>query len=162
MRKLSYVVLLLFITIACNSSNTSTDFNKDRVTKNVLSMFDSYHYDISKEGLTAEFKYLDASDDFFWVPPGYNSTLSYDSIRHILEKSAKAFQTVIFSWDTIQVFPLTNEIANFTGIVNSHMVDTSGTSLTFKIIESGTLIKRKSGWKLLSGQSAILDAPPVE
>ena len=28
---------------------------------------------IKQKGLTAEFKFLDSSADFFWVPPGYSS-----------------------------------------------------------------------------------------
>ncbi|WP_109300881.1 hypothetical protein [Aquimarina sp. AU474] len=157
MKQLLYTLILSLIFVSCNSSNEPKDFDKDSVKESVLLMFDNYHYDIKKEGLTAEFKYLDSSDDFFWVPPRFTSALSYDSVKHILEKNAKAYQTVSFDWDTITIFPLTQDIANFSGIVNSHMIDTSGVSSKFKIIESGTLIKRKSGWKLLNGQSAILD-----
>ncbi|MEQ8217116.1 MAG: hypothetical protein RIM68_13725 [Arenibacter sp.] len=62
-------------------------------------------------------------------------------------------------WDTLQIFPLTNEIANYFGIVEGVMVDTSGLESAISIIESGTIIKRESGWKLLSGQSEILDSP---
>jgi len=36
------------------------------------------------------------------------------------------------------------------------MIDTSGVKSSVQIIESGTVIKRKDGWKLLSGQSATL------
>jgi len=37
------------------------------------------------------------------------------------------------------------------------MIDTSGIKSSAIIIESGTVIKRSDGWKLLSGQSAILN-----
>jgi hypothetical protein len=36
------------------------------------------------------------------------------------------------------------------------MTDTSGIINNIKMIESGTLILRKDGWKLLSGQSATM------
>jgi len=100
---------------------------------------------------------LDKSSDFFWVPPGYNTALSYDSVKNILEINSKAYRSVEFQWDTIQIFPLTNEIANYSGIVNGIMIDTSGIKSTVSIIESGTIIKREDGWKLLSGQSRLLE-----
>ncbi|GBF20628.1 hypothetical protein DHD05_10470 [Arenibacter sp. N53] len=102
---------------------------------------------------------MDDSPDFFWVPPGYSSALSFDSVEIILNASHKALQSVKMEWDTLQIFPLTNEIANYFGIVEGVMVDTSGLESAISIIESGTIIKRESGWKLLSGQSEILDSP---
>ena len=122
-------------------------------------MLDNYHDDIKKGGLTAEFKYLDDSEDFFWVPPGYESALTYDSVKTILETNASNFRNVEFHWDVLQIFPLTNEIVNYAGIVGGQLTDTSNNSIIVSIIESGTLIKRHDGWKLLSGQSANL---PIE
>jgi len=101
---------------------------------------------------------LDQSTDFFWVPPGYKSALSYDSVRQILEINAKSFRAIEFNWDTLQVFPLSDKIANYSGIVKGSMIDTSGIKSSVIIIESGTVIKRSDGWKLLSGQSAILNS----
>ena len=120
-------------------------------------MFENYHRDIEKEGLTAEFAYLDHSEDFFWVPPGYQSPLSYDSVRSILEQSARGFTKIQFQWDTLQIVPLSEEIATYTGIVSGTMIDTSATETRVRIIESGKVIKRSSGWKLLCGQSANLN-----
>ncbi len=120
-------------------------------------MLSNYHEDIGKDGLTAEFKYLDKSADFFWVPPGYTTALNYDSVRTILEQNAPSLQTVKFHWKQLQVFPLSDEIASFTGIVDGQMIDTSGVESKVAIIESGTVIKRRDGWKLLCGQSAALN-----
>lgn len=149
------VILTLF---SCNGVKKPKNLDKESIRAEVLVMLNNYHEDIAREGLTAEFKYLDQSSDFFWIPPGYNTALSYDSVKNILEMNAKAFQSTEFSWHTLQVFPLTNEIANYSGIVGGLMLDTAGVESTISIIESGTIIKRQDGWKLLSGQSAILDA----
>lgn len=43
------------------------------------------------------------------------------------------------------------------GIVKGSMLDTSGIKASILIIESGTVIKRSDGWKLIRGQSAILN-----
>ncbi len=147
---------LLFSFIACTPPKDSNELDKEAVIEEVKQMFDNYHSDIKEGGLTAEFKYLDQSDDFFWVPPGFNSALTYDSVKTILEQNASSFNDVEFHWEALQIFPLTNEIANYSGIVNGILTDTSGAKNTVSIIESGTIIKRHNGWKLLNGQSASL------
>ena len=157
MTKQIFGILLLVALISCFQSDKLNDSEKELIINDVIEMLDNYHDDIRKDGLTAEFKYLDQSTDFFWVPPGYKSTLSYDSVRHILESNAKSFQAIDFNWDTLQVFPLSDNIANYSGIVKGSMIDTSGIKSSVLIIESGTVIKRPDGWKILSGQSALLN-----
>ncbi len=151
------IVILMTLT-SCFQTDKLDESEKELIINDVVEMFGNYHSDIRKDGLTAEFKYLDQSTDFFWVPPGYKSTLSYDSVREILEINAKSFQAIEFNWDTLQVFPLSDKIANYSGIVKGSMIDTSGIKSSVLIIESGTVIKRSDGWKLLSGQSAILNS----
>lgn len=155
MKKIIMLCLPFFWT-SCEQKEKPLE--KERVTEEAVQMLSEYHQDIAKSGLTAEFKYLDNTSDFFWVPPGYTSALSYDSVKTILEKNALAMQSISFEWDTLRIFPLANEIANYTGIVVGQMTDTAGVASEVSIIESGTLIKRESGWKLLSGQSALLNA----
>ena len=148
--------LLLLCTCSCSPPKDSNKLNREVVIREVQQMLDNYHDDIKKGGLTAEFKYLDDSEDFFWVPPGYESALTYDSVKTILETNASNFRNVEFHWDALQIFPLTNEISNYSGIVGGRLTDTSNNSIIVSIIESGTLIKRHDGWKLLNGQSANL------
>ncbi|WP_353779401.1 hypothetical protein [Winogradskyella sp. 3972H.M.0a.05] len=156
MRTIGYIAILLLL-ISCNGTESSKDLNKSLVSEEVSKMLHVYHKDINEKGLTAEFEYLDISDEFFWVPPGYKTALSYDSVKTILEINSKALRSIELQWDTLQIFPLSNDIANYSGIVRSITIDTSGTKSTVSIIESGTLIKRKDHWKLLSGQSRLLD-----
>ncbi len=157
MQRYYLVVIILFLVNSCVQTEELNASEKELVVADVREMFNNYHSDISKNGLTAEFKYLDKSPDFYWVPPGYNSALTYDSVHTILVNNAKLFREILFEWDTLQVFPLTNEIANYSGIVKGSMTDTSGIVTSVLIIESGTVVRRSDGWKLLSGQSAILE-----
>ena len=157
MTKQIFGILILVTLISCFQSDKLNDSEKELIINDVIEMLDNYHDDIRKDGLTAELKYLDQLTDFFWVPPGYKSTLSYDSVRHILESNAKSFQAIDFNRDTLQVFPLSDNIANYSGIVKGSMIDTSGIKSSVLIIESGTVIKRPDGWKILSGQSALLN-----
>jgi len=150
-------VLILITLSACHQTSTLNNADKKQIISDIANMFDNYHNDIKKEGLLSEFKYLDQSKDFFWVPPGYKSALSYDSVKTILEVNARSLRAAEFSWDTLQIFPLSHEIANYSGIVKGSMTDTAGVTSSVMIIESGTVIKRRDGWKLLNGQSAVVN-----
>ena len=156
---MKYILLLLLFAgmASCMENAGLNEPEKKRISEEVKTMFGHYHDAIKKEGLTGEFKYLDSSNDFFWVPPGYTSTLSFDSVKAILEKNAPSFKAIEFSFDTLQIFPLSSSLANYSGIVSGTMVDTAGISSSVKIIESGTVVKRADGWKLLCGQSAAIN-----
>ena len=149
-----WISIFLILLFSCQQKEKTTELDKYAVEKEVRQMFDDYHEAIKKDGLKGEFKFLDQSEEFFWVPPGYSSALYYDSIAAILSANDAFFQSIEFHWDTLNVFPLSNTIANYTGIVCGTMVDTIGNSSTVSIIETGIVIKREDGWKLLSGQSA--------
>jgi len=157
MAKTLIPLIFLFLIISCRPVEAPAAFDRPGVEEAGRAMLQDYHRAIRENGLTAEFDYLDHSADFFWVPPGYTSALSYDSVRTILETNARAFRKVDFHWDTLEVFPLAADIATYTGIVRGMMTDTAGTASPVSIIESGTLIRRPDGWKLLSGQSRILE-----
>lgn len=148
----------LFFTIVFNSygQKTLNSESKEAISLEIKQMFNNYYNDITKKGLTRELKYLDNSSDFFWVPPGYEKALDYNTIKGILIANSKVINHIEFSWESIKIHPITEEIATYTGIVKCVQVDTDAKSVTFKIIESGTLIKREDGWKFLNGQSRNL------
>jgi len=151
------LLCLLSLFYSCNTSQKADDFNRKQVLEEIRLMLTDYHMAVNKAGLTAEFEYLDKSSDFFWVPPGYETALTYDSVRTILIQNNKSIQTIDLSWESLQIFPHSNSIANYTGIVKSKTIDTAEIKAEVYIIESGTIIKRANGWKLLSGQSAVLN-----
>lgn len=153
-----FFCVLLLTLFACSPVDNAPEFNKETIISEVTQMFDNYHRDIREQGLTGEFKYLDQSDDFFWVPPGYESALTFDSVKAILVTNAAGFEKVEFHFDTLQIFPLATHIASYSGIVKGSMKDITGNQHLVAIIESGTVIKRPDGWKLLCGQSANLPA----
>lgn len=155
MRYLPFFLLLL----ACQTPNTSTQFDaqaQQKVVHEVEDMLHAYHAAIEQDGLEAEFAFLDTSEQFFWVPPGYESALDFDSVQTILLHNAKNMQQIHFEWESLTINALSLEFATYHGIVAGNMQDTSGTEFPVKILESGALIKRPSGWKLLSGQSVNL------
>jgi len=155
-RKLVIICTILTI-ISCKQSTTLTENEKASIIIDIRMTFDEYYSDIRKSGLSAELKYFDNTSDFFWVPPGYSNSISYDSVATIIKENAPSSRSVDNSIDTLRIIPLSKELAAYTGRLNSTMIDTSGKAITFALVESGILIKRPNGWKLLSGQTAVLN-----
>jgi hypothetical protein len=150
-------IFTILTIVSCRQSKPLTENDKANIIEEVHQTLDNYYKDIRKSGLTAEFKYLDNSSEFFWVPPGYSSSISYDSVTIVLKQNAPKYKLIENSFDTLLIIPLSKELATYTGRLNSTMTDTSDKTMTFSLVETGVLIKRKDGWKLLSGQTSILN-----
>lgn len=144
----------LLTALSCEQPKTITKDEKIEISDNVRQTLTDYFDDIRESGLTAEFKYLDNSTEFFWTPPGYSSSISYDSVVTILNHNAPLYQSIDNQWDTLRITALTKELAVYTGRLRSTMTDTSGQVFKIKLVETGFLIKRHDGWKLLCGQTA--------
>jgi hypothetical protein len=159
---MKYVVaaFLLFVLFSCNETKPSPEIpavmDRAAITLEVKQTLSDYAADIRKNGLTAELNYLDSSADFFWVPPGYASPITFDSVAAILRLRAPAYQEIDNVWDTLQVMPLTNELASYTGRLKSTMTDTAGHSATYTLVETGLMVKRGGTWKLRSGQTSVV------
>jgi hypothetical protein len=132
---------------------------KNSIARDIRKTLNNYYNDIRKSGLTAELNYLDSSKDFFWVPPGFTSAISYDSVASILQRNAMVFQSVDNSFDTLVIVPLSKDIATYTARLKSTMTLINGKSSTLTMLETGTMIKRKTGWKLLCGQTTMVNKP---
>lgn len=155
---MKYIVGLFFLTIffSCNSSGALNEEERNEVITEVKQVMNAYFREVKDSGMMAELKYLDTSEDFFWAPPGYNSALSYDSVKTIIKRNATKPITNENVWETLKINPLTKKLAAYTGIIKASSIDTAGTVHTVRLIESGTVIKRKEGWKLLCGQTTLL------
>src|SRR5688572_109495 len=114
-----------------------------KVESEVRLLFDHYFEAMLKGGLTAEFQYLDHSSDFFWVPPGYENPISYDSVAAVLMLNAPRFVSVENTSDTLRIIPLTTALATYTAKLRSVMKDTTGNISSVNLIETGVVIKRK-------------------
>jgi hypothetical protein len=150
---------LLFAALAfflsCRESTQLTDTEKASISRDVRAMLQNYSDDIRLKGLHAEFAYLDSSIDFFWVPPGMNSPLPYDTIASMIRSNALMFQSVDMTWENLKIVPLTASLATYTGRLNSLMIATSGKVSRTQLVETGLVIKRNDRWKLLSGQTTL-------
>lgn len=145
---------------ACQKPDSLTASEKEAIRSGVQQMLEDYCADIRVGGLSAEFKYLDASPDFFWVPPGYSSWLSYDSVAAILKQRARAYRSVDNRWETLRVDPLAHEYASYTGKLQGTTIDTAGSVIKYTLLETGIVVKRKEGWKLLRGHSSLAPEKP--
>ena len=130
---------------------------KEKIRQHIDQTLHKYFEEVKANGLTAELNYLDTSEHYFWVPPGYSAPVNYDSVKTILTQRAGDFLLVDNSWDTLTIQVLKEDIATFTGIITSRLVNTEKDTFAFRLIESGVLIKRKSGWKMLNGQTSLIN-----
>jgi hypothetical protein len=154
----SIIIGFSMVLVSCEKDHGSlTPSEKKTIIESIARILDNYYADIGREGLKAELRYLDSSNDFFWVPPGYATSISYDSVVTILTQNAPAFQSVINSWDTLRIIPINRDLATYTGRLHSTMTDTTGKVSQYNLIETGILVRRKEGWKLLSGQTSIVN-----
>ena len=155
----AFPILLLLATASCNAPDTFTEADQLRVTAEVDSMLHAYLDAMREGGLEAEFDYLDSTDAFFWVPPGYDSWISYDSVAAVLRAMAPTLRSTDYRWESLRIDPISHDRAIYTGTLSGVLTDTSGQVTNLFMIETGTVIRREDGWKLLNGQSAVL---PVE
>ncbi len=153
-----FLFAALALLLSCRESTQLTDTEKASVSNDVRAMLQNYSGDIRSKGLHAEFAYLDSSSDFFWVPPGFNSALPYDTIASMIRSNAAMFQSVDMAWENLMIVPLTANLATYTGRVNSLMIATSGKVSKTQLVETGLVIKRNDRWKLLSGQTTLASA----
>lgn len=155
--KIIWLIAVVFGTSACNGSGPVAAGDQKAIIHRVSEMLHAYQKDIKEQGLVAEFKYLDSSDSFFWVPPGYRSALSFDSVAAILRRNAPAISSIENSFESLQVFPLSKEVATYTCRLRSVTTDTAGKISTVFFIETGVVVRKRGHWKLLSGQTSLLD-----
>ena len=151
--------LLVFVVVSYSCHQSASPLSatqKNNISGEIKQTLAGYYSDIEKKGLLAEFKYLDSSSDFFWVPPGFTSSISFDSVAAILKKNAPLLRSVINSWNTLQIFPISEELATYSGKLHSKIIDTTGKMSETDLMESGVIIKRAGKWKLLCGQTSVI------
>jgi len=145
-------IVILFV----SSCSPEEQMNGGTVIREVRTMLDEFETHIERDGLMAEFAFLDSSDDFFWVPPGFSSALSYDSVRTIVSLNAQNTRSIGMSWDSLRIVPLSASLAAYTGVLSWSSADTTGVESRAKLIETGVAVRREGGWKLLCGQTRNL------
>ena len=151
-----FILSILLAAGACHSPGESNKKRLQSVTDSVRATLHRYYEDIRRNGLMAEFAYLDSSAEFSWLPPGYETSISYDSIAKIIRQNALAVREADNSWDNLRITPLTEQLASYSGGIRSVITDTSGKTDVYILIETGVVIKRADGWKLLNGMTKLL------
>ena len=156
MKLVFLAAFFLTIILGCQQPTPINVDAQKKIIDEVTQTLHNYYADIKKTGLLAEFKYLDSSENFFWVPPGYTTAISYDSVAKILKSNALGLRSIENSWESLRIIPLSNEVVSYSGRLNSIVTDQPGKTSRMKLIETGVLIKRNKEWKLLNGQTSII------
>lgn len=150
------IFLLLLQLVSCKTSDEFTDKERIDVAKEVRETLNKLNADVKEKGMLAELNYLDSTQDFFWSPPGYWYNLKYDSVVKIMRANAVGITSLINNWDTLKITPLTEKYAAYTGRIHSISTSIEGKTTAMSLMETGVMVKRKDGWKILNGQTSIL------
>jgi len=148
--------MLAFVGLSCNEKETNS-LDTIKIEKEVRQMFSAYDDAVRKNGIEGEFAFLDKSEQFYWVPPGYEYAIHYDSIAKILKSVAPKLRYIDNTWDTLYIMPLTDNYASFNGVINSYVITSTNDTTITKLSETGLVIKRGKHWKFLSGQTIIIE-----
>lgn len=125
-------------------------------------MFAQYADAQRAQGLLGELPFLDTSKAFFWVPPGYSSAIGSDSVRMIVEQSAPNLRMIDPRWRSLRIEPLDDSMAAYTGELSSTTVGLNNDTTRSVLLETGVVVKRADGWKLLCGQTGLAPSKPQE
>ena len=154
----SVVSVFLITTFSCKPSDTTfSDKEANVIRQEVIMTLQQYHQDIEAKGMLGEIPYLDPSEEFSWYAPGYNGPIGYDSVVSVLTQMAPMYTRIDHTWDTLSVTPASESRAMYTGVVSTIMVDTIGRTSSLRFKETGTIIKRNDGWKLLNGKTEMIE-----
>jgi hypothetical protein len=148
-------VICLALFTSCSSEKLSKRKSKT-IEAEAKAMLEAYHRDLALEGLPAEFKYLDSTDQFSWHPAGYDSPISYDSVAATIRQLDDFYTSIKSQWDTLAITPVADTLVNYTGAFTTTMTDITGFSESYAMHETGTLIKRPDGWKMLTGKTTVM------
>lgn len=153
---MKYICITISLLLFCCSKPKEDLSTSERlkIEKEVTAMLQQYCDDIRQGGFMAELQYLDNSEAFYWVPPGYATPIGYDSIVTIITHNAPAYRYVDNQWEDLKVTVLTPDLALYTGRLQSHMTDTSGAIAHARLMETGLVIKRVQAWKLYAGHTS--------
>jgi hypothetical protein len=106
--------------------------------------------------INAEFEYLTIYQ-IFLRSSRLSTGISFDSIAVRLNANAPFFQPVENSFDSLKIISLTKTLAIYTAQLRPVPADTSENTSSLRLVETGIVFKRKDGWKLLSGQTSLLN-----
>lgn len=138
---------------------TFDDVAKAKVIEAATATLHAYYSAICKQGLAAEFEFLDSSDAFFWIPSGSTLAWDYDSVAITIRQNATFLDTVCLTWTQLEVAALAPDTAAYSGELHSWSRATSGDTTIADLLESGLLIYRDGKWWLHSGQTRAKKAP---
>ena len=150
-------LLTFIISITFISCSQTSEFDATAIESDIKKMFFAYDDSVRKNGINAEFFFLDNSDEFYWVPPGYKYALHYDSIAKILHEYAPKYKHINNRWDTLNILVLSEKYASFNGVLSSTIITIDNDTTTTVLSETGLVVKRGKHWKFLSGQTVVVE-----
>lgn len=129
---------------------------RSQVASEARAVLEAYHAEICREGLLAEFAYLDSSADFHWQPPGSTIEIGYDSVTKAIRQNAMVIDSTCGHWLELNVDAVSWDSARYIGVIEIWTRMANAETSIASLNEEGLMVKRKEGWKLLSGRTELV------
>lgn len=152
---LNFILTLLLIYLLVQPDGYES-YDTEKVKADVEDFLHEYHSSMENQGLKGEFAYLDSTEQFFWVPPGFNSWISFDSVKTILNVTDPLISEMKIRWEDLRIDVLSEEVAVYTGRVSIEQKNVNDGLQEYKLLETGIVKKKNGKWKILSGQSRVM------
>lgn len=129
---------------------------RQKVAAEATQVLMDYQAAICKDGLLAEFAFLDSTDDFHWLPPGAAAPMDYDSVARAIRQNAAALDTACVTYADLAVTATAPDSARYTATVQSFAVTHEGDTSMASLREQGVLVLKNGKWWLLSGNTTMM------
>jgi len=117
-------------------------------------MMKSLVSDLNTDGIQSQLKYLDNSDKFQYTFLNSGKIYDYEELKKQLEISSSTDYKVNLSFDEFKITPLSDKLVSYSLILSGYeRID--GQNSDISLVETGTLIRRNDGWKIINAQTTV-------
>ena len=141
--------------LSCDQEAKLTNDQKYEIINSVKKSQEQFCLDYEAEDFDAVMSHLDTSRNFFWIYPPETVPVTREIFAEVLKREFEMNNPIKFIWDTIQVVPLSSDLAYYQGRFHRVETDTSEIEQVGITFVSAIVIRREEGWKLLSGQNCL-------
>lgn len=151
---LTILAAMLVVFSGCRQqANLTGTFQPSVVKSEVEDMLKAYTKSFNALDIDNTQKYIDDSEDFFWIYTPDKNPVNSDYVKKVIKKEIEKYRAIDIRFYYIRVNPLTENIAVYTGGWEEASENHKGDIEKFFGVETGVVIKRNGGWKFLNGQT---------
>ena len=155
---MKHLFFICFLAVAvqsvyCQQQATLTQSQRAAIRDSVTQLKYRVWDEVRAKHFEGTLNCFDDSPEFFWVFTPDTTIILHDVFVAMLKGAFQDYRSIDVVWDRIHVEPLTNQYAVYTGKYHVTYIDTSGKVFKAIGVETGIVVHRPTGWKILNGQT---------